>query len=284
MHIKGALRALLVLVLLVPAAYAEDVPALQLTFGIYPTDKSTEMYKKFMPVLEAIQADMGKRLDREVDITLVLFRNYALGIEALAKGDVDFVRFGPASYISAKRKNKGVQLLAMEEKKGKKRFKGHIIVLDQSPFRKLTDLKGRKFAFGDKNSTIGRYLSQAALVEAGILSSDLGSYAFLGRHDKVAEAVLKGTFEAGAVKSSTFKKANKDGKLRVLHSFDNVTKPWVARADLPPKTAEVLRATLLELKHKDALAALKVTRFVETSDDEYAFCRSGMKTAARFDR
>ena len=137
---------------------AQDLsqPTFSLTFGVYQSDKATVMYKMFFPVIQYIQSDLKRRLGRPVDIQLRIFRSYDEGIESLVAGKVDFVRFGPASYITAKGRNNRIKLLAMEHKSGKKRFKGLIIVAVDSPIRSLTDLKGHSFAFGDRNSTIGR--------------------------------------------------------------------------------------------------------------------------------
>ena len=44
-------------------------------------------------------------------------------------------------------------------------------------FDTVEDLRGRTFAFGDRNSTIGRYLSQLHLMEHGIRAPDLAGYA-----------------------------------------------------------------------------------------------------------
>ena len=75
---------------------------LTLSFGVYQSDKATVMYKKLTPVLEYLQEDLEKRVGRPVDIHLSIFKSYDEGIAALVNGDIDFVRFGPASYITAK--------------------------------------------------------------------------------------------------------------------------------------------------------------------------------------
>lgn len=254
---------------------------LHLSFGLYQSDKATEMYRKFTPIIEAIQNDVEKRLSRPTDIEMVIFKTYEDGIEALAKGKVDFARFGPAPYILAKRKNDALGLLAMELEDGKKEFNGCIVVPRDSKIRELADLKGKSFAFGDRNSTIGRYLVQENLLKAGIHASDLGRYEYLERHDKVAAAVLAGDFEAGSVKESNCEEAK--GQLRPLLTFRNVTKPWVSRAGLEVDTVNALRASLLEIKDPAALKTLKVSGFAECTDAEYESVRQSMQAAEKFE-
>ncbi len=270
-----------------PALPQGPVPkVLHLTFGVYQTDKPTEMYKQFTPLLEALQDDVGTRLSRPVDIQLKIFQSYEAGIQALVAGDVDFVHFGPASYITAKAQEPGIRLLAMEHENHKKVFQGVIVVAKNSPIKSIEELRGKTFAFGDKNSTIGRYLVQALLVEHGIHAKDLGKWEYLDRHDMVAAAVEHGDFDAGSVKFSTFQKANAGDKLRVLTPFDNVTKPVVARKGLDDAVGTAIQQSLFALTEKtdtDVLKALKVSGFVESSDSDYDFVRKGMKKAAEFE-
>ena len=261
----------------------EDPKPMSLSFGVYQSDKATVMYRSFTPVLEALTAPMEKALGRPVDIKLTIFQSYEDGIESLARGQVDFVRFGPASYITAKARQSDIELIAMETESGDKRFKGLIIVQKESPIRTIADLRGKRFAFGDPNSTIGRYLVQAELIKAGITGKDLKDFQYLGRHDTVVKAVEIGDFDAGSVMQQTFEKANAKGTLRVLASFDNVTKPWVARKGLERSTFEAIQAGLFALKDPAVLKELKITGFVPTSDDEYRLVREGMRLAEEFD-
>jgi phosphonate transport system substrate-binding protein len=252
-----------------------------LSFGVYQSDKATDMYRKFIPLIEAIQGDLELRLGRPTDIEMQIFKTYEDGIEALAKGKVDFVRFGPSPYILAKRKNPGLELLAMELEEGKKSFHGCVVVPRASKIQKLSDLRGKSFAFGDKNSTIGRFLVQELMLNEGLHARDLGRYEYLDRHDKVAAAVLAGDFDAGSVKESNFEESK--GALRALVKFENVTKPWVARSGLDADVVAGLRAGLLDMKDSAALKSLKVSGFAPTSDAEYLEVQKSMAAAEAFE-
>src|SRR5437867_2474076 len=226
---------------------------LSLNFGVYQSDKATAMYRQFTPVLDHLASDMERRLGCPVDIKLTIFPSYEEGIDSLVRGSVDFVRFGPASYITAKARQPGIDLLAMETEFGEKRFKGVIIVQKESSIRSLADLRGKRFAFGDPSSTIGRYLVQAELLKAGLHASDLPGSKYLNRHDTVVKAVEIGDFAAGAVMDKAFERGNTKGTLRVLASFENVTKPWVSRQGLDVKAFEAIQQSLYALKDPDTL-------------------------------
>lgn len=264
------------------ATPAQALEQVELTFGVYATDLPTVVYRQFLPMLEIVQGELTRSLACPTSIELRIFKTYEAALDALVAGTVDFVRFGPSSYLLAKERKPEISLLAMEDNDGEKVFQGVIAVRANSPIKTLADLRGRKFAFGDENSTIGRYLAQLQLVKAGIAASDLAGHAFLGRHDKVFTAVEVGDFDAGAVKENTFDKMNKKGTLRELVRFPNVTKPWVARAGLDPRVAAGLSQVLLGLKDGSKLKDVGITGFRAVKDADYDSIRLAMQAAEKF--
>ena len=261
---------------------AQETP-LRLDFGVYQSDRATVMYRKFTPILEAIRVTMKNQLERDVDIHLKIFKDYESGIQALVTGEVDFVRFGPASYILAEEQNEDIQLLAMELRKGLKRFNGLIITRTDSGITTMEDLRGRTFAFGDENSAIGRFLSQSLMLNHGIDSNSLAGYDYLQRHDIVAQAVNNGTHDAGAIKSSTYKKLCDPDKVIVIKAFENITKPWVASSDLSKKICDAITESLLELEKSEVIGELGCSGFTASTPRDYDIVRAGMKNAAGFE-
>lgn len=255
----------------------------KLTFGVYASEKASEMYKSFAPVIEDLDERASIHLGRPVVINLRIDRTYDESMEAFLAGEVDLVRFGPASYVLAKERNPAIQLLAAEEDDGAMRSKGVIFVRKDSPVQTLGDLAGRSFAFGDESSTIGRFLAQAQLAKAGVLARDLRTFRYLGRHDAVVKAVQMGEFDAGSAHIATFEKLNAEGDLRALLTFDNISKAWLARAGLPFRVRAALRQAILDLDRPDSLRALKVTGFQAAKDSDYDFVREGMARARAFD-
>ncbi len=271
------MKKLFMLVVLLTIIFAN---ANEIKFGIYTSDKPSVMYKKFKPVLKYLETELSKQ-GLDYKIGLKIYPTYGKAIDGLAKGEYDFARFGPASYILAKEQNKDIKLLVMEINKGKKRFNGVFIVKKESLINTLEDLKGKKVAFGSDKSTIGRYLSQSELLKHGISSEELTSFKYLGRHDKVALAVVNSDFDAGVVKEKTFK-AYKERGLRILAVFDNVTKPWAVKANMDKKLYVALKESMLNLKDKKVLKIFKGDGFIPTNDSEYNFVREGMNLSKRF--
>lgn len=263
-----------------PVAVQADIT---LTFGTYAADKPTDTVRKYHPFLTFLAKRMSEELGEPVTIKMKIAKEYEAGIRQLADGEVDFARFGPASYVHAVDRNADVQLVAMESKKGEKRFKGVIVVHADSEIQSLEQLAGQSFAFGDELSTIGRYLAQAHLLEAGINGAELAEFSFLGRHDLVGEAVGARRFTAGALKESTYKKLIAKGvPIRVLMSFDNVTKPWLASSTVPPNVVAAMRKVMLASENEEIVRKISKNGFLEGSDTDYDFVRRAMDQSHLF--
>lgn len=256
---------------------------LNLIFGTYTADKPTTTVRTFKPFLTYLASAMSERLGEKVTVSMAISRNYNDGIDALVKGQVDFARFGPASYVTAKQAEDGISIIAIESSKGEKTFKGIIAVHEDSTITSLADLKNGSFAFGSELSTIGRFLAQSELLDVDISAKDLNYFEYLGRHDRVGTAVGAGDFDAGALKSSTFAKLVKNKvPIRELVSFDNVTKPWLARADLDPTIVETMRRVMLETTDKEVLKSVSKSGFLEGNDQDYIAIRKAMIRSLEF--
>jgi phosphonate transport system substrate-binding protein len=275
-----ALAGMLVAAVFVPRGAWAD---LSLNFGVYAADKPSAVVRQFRPVLSSIESSLSAQRGEPVKIRMQVAKSYEEGVQDLVQGRVDFSRFGPASYVEAKRRNPGLSIIAAEAKKGSKTFNGVICVRADSTVREVSDLKGSRFAFGNESSTIGRYLAQLFLVENGITVGDLAEYAYLERHDKVGAAVAAGSYDAGALKESSFRKLQAKGRnLRALASFPNVTKPWIARQDLDPDLLGQLRQALLDMSDPAAFKALKKDGFLPAEDSDYDRIRQAIDDNGRF--
>jgi len=257
-----------------PGAAAAD---LTLSFGVYTSDKPSSMVTQFRPILDLLEKSLTEIRGEPVKIRMHVAKSYQQGLDDLVSGKVDFSRFGPASYVTAKESDNSIEILVIESNKGSKVFNGVIAVGKGSAIKSIADLRGKTFAFGDEESTIGRYLAQLYLMRNGLRLADLGSFDYLGRHDAVGAAVGGGRFDAGALKESTYKKQVQDGvPLRAIATFPNVTKPWIARGKLPAQIKGELRRALLAVTDKKALHELQADGFVDGNDEDFAFIRESM--------
>ncbi|MGB5558663.1 MAG: PhnD/SsuA/transferrin family substrate-binding protein [Paracoccaceae bacterium] len=262
------------LALSLPVPAAADIT---LVFGTYAADKPTETVRQYKPFLNYLADEMSVVLGEPVKIRMKIAKDYDTGIGHLADGDVDFARFGPASYVTVVERNPGIKIVAMESNAGEKRFKGVIAVHSESDAHSLADLKDKSFAFGSELSTIGRYLAQSHLLDVGIGSENLSGFEYLGRHDVVGTAVGAKKFTAGALQEDTFQKLVKQGvPIKMLFEFDNVTKPWLAASDIDPKVLDAMRQVMLSLHNDEVAASVAKDGFLDGTDSDYDFIRRAM--------
>ena len=278
------LMAQLIASSLLAVAFTSTAKAdVNLVFGAYTADKPTAVVKKFQPFLALLATDLTQEMGQPVNISMKIARTYDEGIDDLVQGRVDFSRFGPASYITAKTASPRIGIIAMETEDGEKVFKGVIAINATSDLTDVAQLRGRSFAFGDNLSTIGRFLAQDLLLNAGITAADLSHFDYLGRHDAVGAAVGAGSFDAGALKSSTFNKlVAKNVPIKILIEFDNVTKPWIHRADLDPMTVEAMRKVFLTMPASAARKSVTKTDFAKGEDKDFESIRRAMNRSVDF--
>lgn len=256
---------------------------LQLKFGVYTADKPTSTVKQFRPMLNQLEQRLSQQSGHTIRFKMQVARSYDEGVRDLVLGLVDIARFGPASYVSAKSQNEALQLLASESVKGKKTFNGVICVHQDSDIHTVDDLRGKRFAFGNEHSTIGRYLSLLYLVQHNIYAEDLAAYQYLDRHDTVAAAVATEQYDAGAVKENTFNKMLAQGKpLRKIATFKNITKPWIARAGLNQQLVDEIQQALVQMDEPSALSTLGTTGFSIVEDSDYDTIRDAIIASKTF--
>lgn len=261
-----ACRLLLATLLILPVALAAESP---LVLGVHPYLPPKEIQERFAP----LAVHLGKVLDRPVVVRVG--RNYEEHIVAIGKDQIDIAFMGPAPYVTLVKSFGHKPLLARLEVDGKPDLIGVIITRQDSPLQKLSELKGKRFAFGNPQSTMSHTVPQRLLEQAGVPEKALGRYRFLGSHKNVVLGVLAGDYDAGAVKSEVYDEYAARG-LRVLATSPPVSEHvFVTRADLPKGQIDQLRRTLLALTSApDGLAILRVinkdaTRLVPVRDGDF---------------
>ncbi|PIX26160.1 MAG: phosphonate ABC transporter substrate-binding protein, partial [Deltaproteobacteria bacterium CG_4_8_14_3_um_filter_45_9] len=226
-------------------------------FGLCPKYNPRIMYQLYQPFIDYLNEATPYRFE------IKLSRVYQDTIDRLGSGEIIIASCGPVSYIKASEKYPVKPILRALNKDGKPYYRGIIIVREGSEIHNLSDLKGRSFAFGQAWSTASHILPEYYLSKANIKLKDLKHYDFLRHHDSVANAVLKGQFDAGAVKDIVAYKYRKDG-LRFIFMTDPIpTVPIVVRVNAPQEMVKSVKTALLNLNLKDPNCQKKMTRWDE---------------------
>jgi phosphonate transport system substrate-binding protein len=208
-------------------------------------------------------------------VKLVIPTNYNATVEALGNGSLDFAYLGALTYVKA-RAQYGV--LPLVQREADKQF--HSLFITASPaIQKLADVKGKRFAFGDINSTSGHLIPYAELKKAGVDPDHNLQFRYTGSHPATAKAVEAGAVDAGALDETVYRamvsERQLDGnKVRVFHTSEPfVDYVWVARKDIDAGHRDKFIAAFTNLKEgKDdaVLAILRGKNFVRAEDVEYA--------------
>ena len=259
------------------SAANENSDEVTLSIGLQNSSKPSAMVRKYRPIVSELQRKVSRKLGKRVRIRMQIAKSNQKGIEYLANGKVDFALLGAATYVEAKTENPEIQILAIESKNRTKVVNGIIVTGLHSSIRRVSDLRGQSFAFGDLQSTSGRFMAQRFLLKNGIAAKDLSRYEYLGRHDIVGVKVGVGDFAAGAMSEATFRKLLSDGeKIRDLARFPIVSKPWVTRAGIDPTIYSALKISLLEMSNANALEPLGINGFVKGTNEDYRVIANAM--------
>lgn len=251
------------------AAETRTEAANTLRLGSVAMDIPAVMHRRLTPLTQYL----GETLKRPVE--LHLSPNMPHAIEQLASGKVDLAYLTPVAYLKAHERGQA-QLVVKTVTQGKGSFQLMVVVQEAGAIRSIDDLRGKRFAFGDKAAILQR----AVVVGAGMPIEQLGDHHFIGHYDNIARAVLSGDFDAGILKDTAALKWEGKG-LRILHRSPDLP-PYniAARRDLDAKVIAQVRAAFLSLdanrpEHRAIIQALDSTYdgFAPTDDKEYEAIR-----------
>jgi phosphonate transport system substrate-binding protein len=246
-----------------------------LRIGMIPDAGATQVsIDEKAPLRDYLAAKLGRPVE------LVIPTNYNATVEALGNGSLDFAYLGGLTYLKAR---EAYGVIPLVQRTSDRQFHSLFITQTGSAIGKLADLKGRRFAFGDVNSTSGHLMPDYALRNAGLDPDTDLSARYTGNHPATAKAVESGTADAGALDESVFKALTDGGqidktKVRVFYTTPPfVDYVWVARKDVPPAIRDDVANAFLTL-HQPAddkvLGILRGTSFVKADDAEYATLRA----------
>lgn len=225
-----------------PTPAAQAATPEPLILAVHPYLPAAEIITRFTPLADHLARAVGR------PIKVRIGSNYAEHINTIGEDRVDIAYMGPVSYVKLVDRYGKKPLLARQEVGGQPYLRGVIVTRHDSPLRTLASLKGKRFAYGDPDSTMSHIIPQSMLQRAGVPDRALSHRAFLGSHHNVVLAVLSGDYDAGAVKEEVFQAQAPKG-LRALATTPPVADHnLVASSRLPAALTETLRHALWRLK------------------------------------
>ena len=163
-----------------------------LRVGFVPAEDVQQVIQNAQPIVEILQ----KQLHMEVQPFVAT--DYTGVVEALRANKLDIAFLTPASYVLAKNEA-NVRVALKSERKGSAYYYAAIITRADSGIKRLEDLRGKTFAFGDPLSTSANVFPRKMFHEHGIDPvRDFKQILYSGGHDATVLAVLNGKVDAGA--------------------------------------------------------------------------------------
>ena len=244
-----------------------------LKLGIHPYLSSTEIVRRFTPLADYLSHEL------KTPVAIEIASSYAVHIRNIGTDSVDIALLGPASYVLMTREYGRRPLLAVFASNGTKTFRGAIIAKKDSPITSLSQLKGKRFAFGDKASTMGHLVPRYMLLKKGVDIGDLAGHVFLSNQENICLAVLAGDFDAAAVREDVFSEYEHKGLKAIAFTPEAHDQIFVASAKLPKETVRALHRALINLKNrpegKQILSTMQkdLRALVPGKDSEYNYLR-----------
>ena len=247
-----------------------------LKFGVVPLESPAVMSKKLSPLIDYLSKKLGKKMELKVAL------DFEGAMKDMGQNITQLCYMTPSTYVEANRKN-NVKVLVKALRAGKPYHHSVIITRADSDITSIGDLRGRTFAFGDMKSTSSHIMPRSMLKDAGIDIEDLQYYNYLGHHDDVAKAVMKGDFDAGGVMEAIAYRF-KDQGIRFLQLSDEIPEFNICyHPSVDERTLSLIKTALISLNVStpEGAAILKsidkdYTGFVEADDSDYDSIRQKM--------
>jgi phosphonate transport system substrate-binding protein len=228
-------------------------PALNfgLTANFYEEEKLKRAFAPFIYYL-------SEKLDRK--IRFVIAFDYEQLVEFLDEGKIHFGTFPTNIYAKARgllgKKIKYVATGVLHEALSHDMpyYRGVIFSKTGSNIKTLNDLKGKSFAFTDKNSTSGYKYCLSKLLKNGINPrKHIKKILFLGDHRSTVREVVAGNVDAGVTVEGIWWEFTEEnpGKLQKIAYTDLIpAEAFCVGKNFPSKKIKTLQKALLAINKK----------------------------------
>lgn len=245
--------------------WRKDYPTISM--GVITSENEADRAKRWTPVRDYLARQLG------VEVKWRTATDYAGVIEAMKSKKIQLAWFGPASFAKCWLVTKGqVEPLLMNlNNDGSDGYYSVIIVKTDSSYQKLEDLKGKKLAFADPNSTSGHQAPRFFLTKAGhVPEKFFGKVAFSGSHENSVIGLLNDTFDCAATWWANDARSNmsrmegkgmiKPGQWRIIWKSAKLPNdPWTMPLWLPERMRKDVQSAIAAMPALDKEAWKTVT-------------------------
>jgi len=255
-----------------------------LKIGLTPYLGRERMEHEFSPFISYLAAQVG------IPITLVVGSSYSDILDQMKAGSIQLAILSPLNYVTLKQESPKIHLLAKQIADGSDSYSGYIITTHKAGLKTIADLKGKRFAFVDRNSASGYIYPLALLIEGGLNPlSEFKSIRFSGSHERSIQLLLTGEVDAAAVYSGAMSVVKRMGNdvsdIRIIAQTDRIPyDAFCAGVNVPADVRDRVRKALLSLdtrteQGREALpSTIRINGFIQANDSDYDSIRRIIKT------
>lgn len=241
------IRWTLVLVGFVYSLSAWAAPGGVYTFGVGPVQSSTELAKRWIPIIRHLSAATGYELQFQTSRNIPTFQT------DIVAGAFDFAFINPYHYLQS-HTSAGYQAFA-REKNGA--LVGVVVTRKDASIRTMSELNGLPVAFPAPNALAATWLPMNRMREIGI---DVQPN-YVNSMDSVYLAVARGLFPAGGGEMRTFNAlapATRD-QLKILWRAEPLPPfAFAAHPRVPKEAVDKVQAAMADMStHPKTMALLR---------------------------
>jgi len=226
------------------------------TLAVVPNLPAVTLHKNWTPLIEHLSRELG------IKIELKLYDKITTFLDDTQAGEPDFTYSAPNMFYLAYQKQKYIPMV-----RSSKLLRGQVFVRKDSPYMKVSDLKGKTIAFVGPKSICSVITRHSMLTGQGAL--DFTS-SFSGSTINVAKSVLLGKVDAGATLDTSMINDLPEmrNEFRIILETEKIAPhPLSAHPRVPKKLQKAMTDALLALDRSDQgrklLEAVKLSQPVK---------------------
>lgn len=243
-----------------------------LVLGIFPRRNAKETIKLFQPITDYLSQQLGRR------VQLVTGKNFESFWQDVIDKRFDIVHYNQYDYIVS-HKLYDYQVILKNEEFGSATIAGSIWVRNDSDIKSITDLKGKKVAFGGGPKAMVSYIIPTyLLMNGGLKKQDYQEIFAKNPPNSLLSTYYRQTDAAGAgdrvVKLNVVSKQIDADQMRLLIKSEDLPHiPWAVKNTLPEDLKTKIKQLMLLLNEspegEKILSAAKLTGIRDANDHDY---------------
>jgi phosphonate transport system substrate-binding protein len=217
----------------------KDPPFLLFTYS--PLEDPAVYEKLLEPYVDHLKSCIGKR------IHFYNVHSNAAAIEAMRSGRMHLGMFSSGDTAFAVNLAGAIPYAIRGDAKGPQGYQLWTIVKTDSPYKSLTDLKGKKVAHVSPSSNSGNLAPRALVAAEGLVPDKDYKVLYSGRHENSVTGVTTGDYDAAHVASDVVQRMEgrgliKQGEVRTIYRSPNFPPGSMSMAhDLKPELQKKIR-------------------------------------------